>query len=199
MSCSSLYFKAMKNQFAQLIFASFLFLLSGFATVPEEKVELPFVISYTDTLKLISSTPMAKYDYMECRAGEDIWQVKQYRNCAKEKAQKIIADRKFFLLAMFKDQPSPYPGVLSNSIGCPKEFQPTVIEDTVAVYLSFKLLATSNLIYGNCNPPDNYYYSTYLLFFCPARNDFFEVKFFTPIKNPSKNYEGLDASLKCKD
>ncbi len=189
----------MGHKSRSLFFLGLLLCISSLASAQKDSAALPFAINYSGSLKLVSSTQMVKYDYSEFSSGEDIWQVKQYRNCAKEKAHKIVDDRKFFLLAMFKDQPSPYPGVLSNSIGCPKEFQPIVKEDTVAVQLSFKLLATSNLIYGNCNPPDNYYYSTYLLFFCPAKNDFFEVKFYTPIKNPSKNYEGLAASLKCKD
>ena len=189
----------LKRKIAFIISISLVFLFSNFLKMPEGMVGLPFIINYSHSLKLMSIAKMAKYDYTEYSAGEDIWQVKQYRNCSKEKAQKIMDDRKFFLLAMFKDQPSPYPGVLSNSIGCPKEFQPTVIEDTLNVQLSFKLLATGNLIYGNCNPPDNYYFSTYMLFFCPAKNEFFEAKFFTPIKNPSIDNEGLVASLKCKD
>jgi len=184
----------LKNSF---LLYTFLWLGGTSGQMGKDKTELPFSINYNLPLKINSKEHFDKYDYTEYEAGEDVIQLKHYLNLSKEKAQKIIEDRRFFLLAMFKDQPSPYPGILSNSIGCPIELQPKPIEDTIAVRLYFKLMATSNLIYGNCNITDNYYYLTYALFYCPVKNDFFELKVYTPIKHTSFDSDSLIASIKC--
>lgn len=186
----------MKVRFILLLLVSLL-ISAGFRPSSESKDELPFLINYPLSLKITGSEQLGKYDYTEYAAGEDILQLKHYHNLPKEKAKKMIDDRRYFILAMFKDQPNPYPGVLSNSIGCPKELQPQAKEDTVALRLSFNLLATSNLIYGNCNITDNYYHCAYMLFFCPVKSDFFELKVYTPIKSPSFNYDSLISSIQC--
>ncbi len=172
---------------------------AGFKSSSEKMDGLPFVINYSLPLKIISQASMEKYDYTEYATGEDILQLKHYRNHSKDKAKKMIEDRKFFILAMFQDQPSPYPGILSNNLGCPKELQPRAIEDTVAVSLYFKLFATSNLIYGNCNINDNHYHCLYSIFFCPVKQELFELKIFTPIKKPSFDYKTFSPAIRCKD
>lgn len=168
-----------------------------FRQVYAQKIEWPFAINYTLPLKIMANENLEKYDYFEYTAVNDIIQLKHYYNLPVQKAKKIIDDRKYFVLAMFKDQPNPYPGMLSNSIGCPEELQPKPKEDTVSKRLSFNLFATSNLIYGNCNISDNYYQCAYMLFYCAAKCDLFEVKIYTPIKSPSFNYDSLISSIQC--
>ena len=170
--------------------------VSGFKPVQNEET-LPFILKYSLPLKTTGKEHLARYDYTEYTSGEDILQLKQYHNITREKARQMNEDRKYFILAMFRDQPNPYPGVLSNSIGCPKELQPQVKEDTIQARLFLKLMANSNLIFGNCAVSDNYYTCAYLLFFCPSKKAFFELKIYTPIKKPSFNYESLIASLRC--
>jgi hypothetical protein len=175
------------------------FVTTGFALPFENSDDLPFSINYPNPLKLISHENRTTYDYAEYASGEDIMQLKHYHNISKDKAKKIMGDRKFFILAMFQDQPSPYPGILSNSIGCPKELQPKAHEDTVRASLYIKLFATSNLIYGNCNTTDNNYYSVYCIFYCPVKQELFELKIFTPVKEPSFDYETFTPVTKCKE
>jgi hypothetical protein len=188
----------MKVKFILLLVIGTLIILTGFKPASEKKDELPFTTNYSLSLKTASDEHLEKYDYIQYIADDDIIQLKHYHNISKDKAKKMIEDRRYFLLAMFKDQPNPYPGVLSNNIGCPKELQPKANEDTVGITrLSFKLLATSTLVFGNCNINDNYYYCAYTLFFCPVKNDFFEFKIYTPIKAPSFNYDSLVTSIRC--
>jgi|GEM_PF-3498044 hypothetical protein len=180
------------------LLASIFLLLSSFSPKSENEDQLPFISSYSSSVKSVYQQHLEKYDYSEYTNEQDILQLKCYHSITKEKAKKIIDDRTFFTLSMFKEQPSPYPGVLSSSIGCPKEYQPKVSEDTFKVRASFKLLATKNLIYGNCNPSDNYFYCAYCIFFCEEKNELYELKIFTPIKNPSFDYETFSTSIQCK-
>lgn len=170
---------------------------TGFKQAAAQKAELPFSVSYPQPLIVTGNEHLEKYDYTEYAAGDDIIQLKHYHNLSVLKAKKLMEDRKYFVLAMFKDQPNPYPGMLSNSIGCPEELQPKPKEDTLTMRLSFKLFATSNLIYGNCNINDNYYQCAYMLFYCAAKSDFFELKIYTPKKSPSFNYDSLISSIHC--
>lgn len=171
----------------------------GFTLPFENSDALPFSINYSRLLKITSHENRGAYDYTEYSSGEDILQLKHYHNISKEKAKKVMGDRKFFILAMFQDQPSPYPGILSNSIGCPKELQPKAVEDTVKTSLHIKLLATSNMIYGNCNPKDNHYQSLYCIFFCPVKQELFELKIFTPLTNPSFDQKTFTPVMKCRE
>ncbi len=174
------------------------FVSSGFALPVECSDDLPFSINYSGPLKITSHENRTSYDYTEYSSSEDILQLKHYHNISKEKAKKVMGDKKFFILAMFQDQPSPYPGILSNSIGCPKDMQPKAVEDTAKTSLHIKLLATVNLIYGNCNPDDNYYHSLYCIFYCPVKQELFELKIFTPVKNPSFDHKTFAPVMKCK-
>jgi hypothetical protein len=169
----------------------------GFITRPAETEKLPFAISYNHALKQINHEHQESYDYTEYSAGDDIVQLKHYHNVNRQSARKIIEDRKFFISYMFKEQPSPYPGALSSTIACPDSLVPVPHLDTVALSLHYKLLATRNLIYGNCNTKDNYYTCVYCVFFCAAKNELFELKIFTPVKAPSFDYNKLVASLRC--
>ncbi len=159
--------------------------------------KLPFLIDYNLPLKVTSTDKYQKYDFTEYSAGDDIIQLKTYHNFNREEALKIIQARVFFLNLSFKDQVNPYPGVLSNTIGCPDDEKPKPAEDTVAIRLDYKLLATSNLVYGNCNINDNYYYCLYTVFYCAAKNELYELKIFSPIKKPSFDYETLKKSIQC--
>lgn len=171
---------------------------AGFKQAYAQKAELPFTINYPPSLIITANEHLEKYDYSEYSAGADIIQLKHYHNLPVQKAKKILEDRKYFIQAMFKDQPNPYPGMLSNSIGCPEELQPKPKEDTMNMWLSFNLFATSNLIYGNCNISDNYYQCACMLFYCAAKSEFFELKVYTPLKSPSFNYDNLTFSIQCK-
>jgi hypothetical protein len=160
---------------------------------------LPFTTNYTLPLKLMSTAHFNKYEYEEYTAGDDIVQLKRYPDMNREKSLKMMDDRKFFLDAMFKDQPSPYPGVLSSAIGCPPDKRPKSLSDTLAVKLNYKLLATGNLIYGNCNPSDNFYYCLYSLFFCEGKQEMYELKIFTPMAKPSFDFSLFNLKSDCKE
>ncbi len=187
----------MKIKFILLLLTG-IFASAAFKQASAQNAELPFAVNYAPTLKITSNEYLEKYDYSEYSAGEDIIQLKHYHNMPVLKAKKMLEDRKYFVQAMFKDQPNPYPGMLSNSIGCPEELQPKPKQDTLTMQLSFNLFATNNLIYGNCNISDNYYQCAYMLFYCAVKSDFFELKIYTPIKSPSFNYESLISSIQCK-
>ncbi len=165
----------------------------------KEYVTLPFLIDFKPPLKLQTNDHLEKYNYTEYVSGEDILQLKQYPNMTRAKATKIIEDRKFFITSIFKDQFAPYPGVLTSTIGCSENLKPKVKEDTASVRIDYRLLATYNFLYGNCNIVDNYYICLYSVFFCPLKQELFELKIFTPIKNPSFDYTKLVESLRCKD
>ncbi len=185
----------MKNTVSPILIA---LLFLNFTLASEIKDELPFKINYSLPLKVQSTQHSEKYDFAEYAAGEDVVQLKQYNNMTIEKAKKMMGDKKFYLGSMFKDQPSPYPGVLTTAIGCPEELVPKPNEDTLSIRLFYKLLATGNLIYGNCNPKDNTYSCAYGFFFCAEKNQAYELKIFTPIAKPSFNYENLISSISCK-
>lgn len=176
-----------------------IFFFVGFIATAQNNNGLPFTINYNLPLKITGNEHTEKYDLTEYTAAEDVLQVKHYFNMTKEKARKLIDDRKFFLGAMFKDQPSPYPGVLSSTIGCPEALVPKPIEDTANVSLTYQLLATRNLIYGNCNPSDNYYYCFYQVFFCAEKKELFEMKIYTPISKPSFDNKKYSFNISCKN
>jgi hypothetical protein len=153
--------------------------------------------NYPVSLKEIRYEKLEKYDYSEYRSVNDFAQVKCYEYITREKALKIIEDRKFMMNLAFEDQVSPYPGFLSNTIGCPEDLKPKPKEDTLAVSLEYKLLATGNFVYGNCNIKDNYYYSLYEIIYCPSRQELYEMKFFTPVTAPSFNYVHFNFVFEC--
>jgi hypothetical protein len=187
----------MKIKFPLLLFCSAL-LFFDFTPLQQKETLLPFISNYHLFLRQTDWSHTEKYDYSAYAAGSDILQLKDYHNITRAKAQKTLEDRKFFISSMFKDQISPYPGVLSSVIGCPEDQRPKAIEDTAEVRLYYYLPATSNLIYGNCNLSDNAYYCLYALFFCPEKSELYELKIFTPILHPSFEYKNLIASIYCK-
>ncbi len=173
------------------------FSLCGFTYSSENNSPLPFSINYKTPLVVKTQESYDKYDYTEYTAGDDIIQLKTYAHYNREKAKKLIEARKFFMELSFKDQISPYPGLLSSTIGCPDDQKPKPSEDTIALRLDYKLLATSNLVYGNCNLTDNYYNCLYCVFFCADKSEAYELKIFSPIGKSSFDYESLKASIKC--
>ena len=187
----------MKNTTGLLSFA-FVMLSLSFTSEPNDNSGLPFYANYRLSLKRVSELHLPKYEYSEYSAAEDIVHVKRYHHITREKAQKLIEDRKFSVNSMLADQPLLYRGTVSPIRGCADSLIPKPVEDTAAVKMSYNLMATHSLIYGNCNIGDNYYDCAYCIFFCPETNELFEVKFFTPMKRPSFDYNELIASIHSK-
>ncbi len=164
---------------------------------PGDEINFPFHIEVTGLPKLTQKESSEKYIFEEYEIGDNQIQFKYYKNIDTTDAAKVIADRMFFINSLYKDQLSPYPGVLSNTIGCSDELKPKVSKSEMRV--DYKLLATSTFIYGNCDINDNYYYCLYSVFYCSQSQTLFEVKYYIPIKAGDFNYEQLRESIRCKD
>jgi len=72
------------------------------------------------------------------------------KNIGDEDANRYIKERQYVIESLYRHIPSPYPGMISNTIECPDEFKPEVVSlkiqgETTPVYI---LYSTSRFTYG---------------------------------------------------
>ena len=104
---------------------------------------MPINFNYKGNLRLQALQAFQAYTYYDYRAGDDILQIKKYKNINAAQAKKIIADRKFFVNAQFFST-AVHPLPDTNSYD--KAIRPLYTEDTSLMRLNYRLLASSNLI-----------------------------------------------------
>ena len=115
-------------------------------------------------------------------------------------ANKILKDKRFLIESLFKEQPHPYPGIVSNRKECPKEFQPIILEKAYgdSWMFSYQMFANDRFVYGGCTKEANFFNSVYVFLYCSSKNVLYEFKYFTPMENPSADLVKLIESVRCK-
>jgi hypothetical protein len=131
--------------------------------------------------------------------NENVLSIQEYANTENSKAQKIVADKRFLLDNLFLEQPSPYPGKFSNTIGCPDELKPVFFEkkSEEGWRQAYTINANNRKVYGDCSESSIYYNSAYIFYYCEKEQALFEIKYFTPKSDPFNDLEGIIESVKC--
>jgi hypothetical protein len=156
---------------------------------------LPINFNYKGNLRLQALQAFQAYTYYDYRAGDDILQIKKYKNINAAQAKKIIADRKFFVNAQFFST-AVHPLPDTNSYD--KAIRPLYTEDTSLMRLNYRLLASSNLIYTPYAAKGiYYYYCLYTVFFCSKENALVEFKIFTPVESPAISFNDFCNKVSC--
>ena len=131
--------------------------------------------------------------------GENVLAISKIKLDSTGHAENILKGKRFLIENLFKDQPHPYPDVVSNRKACPEEFQPKVLEKKHedGWMFSYRIFANQRFVYGGCSEAVNHYASIYVFLFCTSKNVLYEIKYFTPMDKPSTDLLKLIESVKC--
>ncbi|MBT3408333.1 hypothetical protein HOD20_04105 [archaeon] len=110
-----------------------------------------------------------------------------------DKIEDIIKEELFFINSLYREIHSPYPGQLSNRIGCEKEFKPKEFENEPFNY--YFLYSNERLNYGACSW-DLIKYKT-LFFFHKCDDLLYKIELFTPIEEDILKYVPELKSINC--
>jgi len=129
--------------------------------------------------------------------GDLFIKVNIFKNIDKEKANIYISDKIVLINSLFKEIRSPYPGALSNRIGCPEEFKPLRISNQPLDY--YILYASSRFTYGVCSFDLIEYRSILYFQYCDKQKSLYQIKLFIPVDQDLSAYERLLKPIRCSE
>jgi len=127
-------------------------------------------------------------EILEAEKGSSILKITKTDAASREK---YISDKKFLLNSLFLPTTSPYPGIITNIVECPKEFRPE--ETTLENGVMYTLFAGERFNYGICDKDLVKYYSIYGIFNCKEKGIFEIYAFF----EEEKGLENILQSFRC--
>lgn len=135
---------------------------------------------------------------LEFKSIMDFLSVKSYYNIPDSLAAKRISDKKFLIENLFKTQPSPYPDIVSNEVGCPDRLKPLPF-DTIYTNIkisAFRLYANDRFIFGECTDDVIVYTSAFIMAYNIKEKILTEIKYFTPKSSPVNIPEDVMRSVR---
>jgi len=156
------------------------------------------------SLKLIGDFKLTKrisesnYIKMEFAANNDFLFVKTWYNINDSMANVMADNKKFMIENLFKTQPSPYPDIVSNQVGCPDRLKPLTFDTIVpnVRIFAFRLYANERFIYGECTDDVIVYTSAFIIAYNIKEKILTEIKYFTPKIKPVNTPEAVMRNIK---
>ncbi|MBI5422377.1 hypothetical protein HZA44_04560 [Candidatus Peregrinibacteria bacterium] len=136
--------------------------------------------------------------YYEFEKGETALKLKVIRNIDEPEAKKVIDGKILTIEALYGNEMSPYPGMLSNEIVCSQDMTPKRQEtgngELRITYFVASL--TNRLSYGNCVESETPSKAFIAWVFCPAKREYRQMEWISPKKDfDEKGIEFIKATI----
>ncbi len=120
---------------------------------------------------------------------------KIYENQSEADFRKLLANQAFYYEGLFKEYKTPYPGILSNTKGCPPELTGKAQVTQEGTHFYVWAYANKRRVVGECLKKLNQYYFQKFILRCPGSKDTYQMELYLPFES----YENHDAyQLSCK-
>jgi hypothetical protein len=106
-------------------------------------------------------------------------QVTRIENLGSEAAEQMLEQKKFQVEGLYEEEKSPYPGFLSKTVKCAKEFQPE-IELHKDVSLRVRAAANARKSLGVCNSSEMQFAAVILYYYCAKTKVFLQIESYLP-------------------
>jgi len=126
---------------------------------------------------------------------DNIIKIKKTHRYSESLAQQYIADKIFVINSQYREVHSPYPGRLSNRIGCEDEFKPIKINNSPFDY--YEIYSTDRFTYGACSWDLITYRSILYFVYCENTSAFYQIQLFLPLDEEVIQYEEKLKLLIC--
>ncbi len=126
------------------------------------------------------------------------YKVRLLRHTTEELARIQMSQKIFLMRSLFREEKSPYPGMTSNIVSCPKRFWPKIEEkeNETSLYLRIQAAATARNTFGVCADEEFAKRSIYLFVFCKHSGQALRVEGFTA-RDSSRDWDTWLAAFRC--
>lgn len=134
----------------------------------------------------------------EFEKGETTLRLKIIRNINNTEAEKLIDGKILTIEALYGNEMSPYPGMLSNEIVCSQDMTPKKQEIGAGAMKIpyFVAFLTNRLTYGNCVESETPYRAIIAWTFCPGKKEYRQLELIYPKeKFDEKGLEFIKANI----
>ena len=168
---------------------SFLFLVRVNINIERGRTYFMLGESFKDFKQMINMNYI-----FEFTNNESYLKIIIYQNLTKVMSDSLINEKIQLINQLYRQINSPYPGKISNIIGCSPEFLPQKLIENKQIY---QVYANDRFIYGSCTEDSLKFKSIVYYKYCEDMGILLEIKLFFS-KNESVN-ENLDKviSIKC--
>lgn len=125
----------------------------------------------------------------------EIGYFKLYQDQSEADFRKLLANQSFYYEGLFKEYKTPYPGILSNTKGCPAELTGKAQISNEGAHFYVWAYANKRRVVGECLKKLNQFFFQKFIFRCPGHKDTYQVELYLPFES----YESHDAfKVGCK-
>lgn len=140
----------------------------------------PLKISPELSLRFVSETE----GEVEGRGEKgEVGYLKIYSDQSEEEYKKLIANQSFYYEGLFKEYKTPYPGILSNTKGCPPELTGKGEITQQGNHFYVWAYANKRRVVGECLKKLNHYYFQKFILRCPGHIETFQLELYLPFES----------------
>jgi len=123
--------------------------------------------------------------FYQFKNGSIVLRLKVIRGIVGSEAQKLIDGKILTLEALYGNELSPYPGMISNEIVCSKDMTPKKRETSAGpLAISYFIASlTDRFTYGNCVDSETPYRGFIAWTFCPGEKEYRQLELIYPKKS----------------
>ncbi len=131
--------------------------------------------------------------------GSSLVAINTFLSMSDDEAARLLADKKLLMDSLFEEHRSPYAGNSTNKESCPKAFLPIIhdFSSNDMKLLAYETAANRRFVFGGCTAETRELLAVYALMYCPERETFLEVRFFTPPAHPLMSPKAFIDLLRC--
>jgi hypothetical protein len=144
----------------------------------------------------LSGDPLSEADGRDDEARD--YKLRTWNEMEADQARQLIAQKIFLVRSLFQEEKSPYPGMTSNIVTCPKEFWPKIEEKETGDFIEARIQidATSRNTFGVCAEEEFARRSVYLFIYCKASRRALKIEGFVD-KERVKETDTWLSQAKC--
>lgn len=145
----------------------------------------------------LTITPELKLKFVAQTDGEiegrgekgEIAYLKVYPGQSDAEFKKLIANQSFYYEGLFKEYKTPYPGILSNTKGCPPELTGKAQISNEGNHFYVWAYANRRKVVGECLKKLNQYFFQKFILKCPGHDETYQLEIYLPFES----YDNHDA------
>ena len=134
------------------------------------------------------------------QGDKDIIKMKIFSRIPPPEARRFVDNESQLMQSLFTDYASPYPGRISMKKTCPDAYRPEFVtsDNSDSLRAGYYLYANERFDYGGCVEDFIKYRAVKGFIYCKAKNEMYQIEYFTPKDHPTQNYREVVNSFRCQ-
>lgn len=164
--------------------------------------ELNVTIELSEEYKVISNRKIIDDSrtiaMIYATSKDNILKIQIVDGLSEKEARDYTNNQRYLINSLFSRQKVPYPGPITNTLVCPKEYLPVIEEEDDSEYFKvfYYMYANDRLVFGGYDEGSLRYSMILAFIYCKEKKELFKIEYYTPKENTSLIHKNILKSFR---